>query len=129
VCWKQFKLVSPNGKECCFPVAVPWWCCGESPTGPTGATGAAAEIEEPAEAEDAPELEECSIRFDVPGKKRAALARAIGDILACEAEYLNPPTYAYRIGDLTLERDGTLPGALPVGLLSTLAEQGFQCED
>ena len=51
VCWKQFKIVSPNGQECCFPVAVPWWCC-ESPTGPTGATGAegsAAEAEAPIE--------------------------------------------------------------------------------
>jgi hypothetical protein len=27
VCWKKFKIVSPNGKEVCFPVAVPWWCC------------------------------------------------------------------------------------------------------
>ena len=51
MCWKQFKIVSPNGRECCFPVAVPWWCCGDSPTGPTGPTGAAApiEIEAPAE--------------------------------------------------------------------------------
>ena len=80
-----------------------------------------------AEAEEAPEAP--GIRFDVPGKKRGALARAIADFSGDEAEYLNPPSYAYRIGDLTLERDGTLTGALPVGLLSTLAEQGFQCED
>ena len=46
--WQQFRIVSPNGRECCFPVAVPWWCCNESPTGSTGVTGAAAQVEEPA---------------------------------------------------------------------------------
>ena len=49
MCWKQFKLVSPNGKECCFPVAVPWWCCNDSATGSTGATGSAETIQAPVE--------------------------------------------------------------------------------
>jgi len=49
VCWKKFKIVSPDGRECCFPVAVPWWCCGESPTGPTGTAAGLAEAEEAAE--------------------------------------------------------------------------------
>jgi hypothetical protein len=43
VCWKKFKIVSPNGAEQCFPVAVPWWCCDSTgttgPAGPTGPTG------------------------------------------------------------------------------------------
>jgi len=30
-------------------VAVPWWCCGESPTGATGAIESAAEAEPPTE--------------------------------------------------------------------------------
>jgi len=49
--WKQFKIVSPNGQECCFPVAVPWWCCGDAdgPTGSTGAAAGSAEIEPPVE--------------------------------------------------------------------------------
>ena len=76
--------------------------------------------------EDAPEADEpAAIRFDVPGKKRGALARAIADITGDAAEYLNPPSYAYRIGTLGLERDGSLIGELPSGLLETLAEQGF----
>ena len=88
---------------------------------------AAEEDEEPSEAEEAPEATEepAIIRFDVPGKKRGALARAIGEALGCEAEYLNPPSYAYQIGTLGLERDGSLIGELPSGLLETLAEQGF----
>jgi len=85
----------------------------------TAPAPAAEETEEPAE-DEAP-----IIRFDVPGKKRGALARAIGEALGCEAEYLNPPSYAYQIGTLGLERDGSLIGELPSGLLETLAEQGF----
>ena len=46
-----------------------------------------------AEAEEAPEAP--GIRFDVPGKKRGTLARAIADFTGDEAEYLNPPSYAY----------------------------------
>ena len=80
----------------------------------------------PDEAEDASEADEpAAIRFDVPGKKRGALARAIADITGDAAEYLNPPSYAYRIGTLGLERDGSLIGELPSGLLEALAEQGF----
>ena len=76
--------------------------------------------------EDAPEADEpAAIRFDVPGKKRGALARAIADITGDAAEYLNPPSYAYQIGTLGLERDGSLIGELPSGLLEALAEQGF----
>jgi len=51
VCWKRFRIVAPDGRECCFPVAVPWWCCGDDDgaTGPTGATGSAEAIEAPVE--------------------------------------------------------------------------------
>jgi hypothetical protein len=76
----------------------------------------------PAE-EAAPEVP--SIRFDVPGKKRGALARAIGEALSTEPVYLNPPSYAYQVGPVTLERDGSLTGELPFGLLTALAGQGF----
>ena len=52
VCWKKFKIVSPNGREQCFPVAVPWWMCDA--TGTSGVTGSAeqadAELRETAQA-------------------------------------------------------------------------------
>jgi len=80
----------------------------------------------PAEDEDAPEADElAAIRFDVPGKKRGALARAIGDALSTDPLYLNPPSYSYQIGPVTLGRNGELTGELPSGLLTALAEQGF----
>jgi len=61
----------------------------------------------------------------VPGKKRAALARTIGDFFCSEPEYLNPPSYAYRIESLILDRDGCLHGEPPLSLLTTLEERGF----
>jgi len=75
---------------------------------------------EPAEAAD-----EIGLRFDVPGKKRGKLAQAIGEALACEVVYLGPGSYAYQIGALTLDREGSLTGELPFGLLAALAERGF----
>lgn len=30
-CVRNFRIVSPDGRECSFPVAMPWWACG--PTG------------------------------------------------------------------------------------------------
>ena len=75
--------------------------------------------------DEVPAPEEFAQRFNVPGKKRGALARAIGEILACEAKFLNPPSYAYQIGTLTLDREGILHGKLPFGLLTALAKRGF----
>ena len=65
------------------------------------------------------------IRDAVPGKKRGALARAIGEALSTEPLYLNPPSYSYQIGPVTLGRNGELTGELPSGLLEVLTEQGF----
>jgi len=82
--------------------------------------------DEAPEAEEAPEADEpAAIRFDVPGKKRGALARAIGEALETEPVYLNPPTYSYQIGPVTLGRNGELTGEYDESLLTALAEQGF----
>jgi len=73
------------------------------------------------------EAPDFTLRFDVPGKKRGALAKAIGEILATEVEYLNPPSYAYRIGELTLDREGVLHAESSMELLLPhLAERGFE---
>ena len=47
-CVRQFRIISPEGRECTFPVRVPWWCCG-----PTGATGTAESTSEDASAAQA----------------------------------------------------------------------------
>jgi hypothetical protein len=59
---------------------------------------------------------------------RKALAKAAAEILGTQAKYQGVATMAYQIGELTLRRDGTLEGELPFGLLTALAEQGFEPE-
>jgi len=77
--------------------------------------------------DETPEPEDFTLCFDVPGKKRGALAKAIGEALCCEVEYLNPPSYAYRIGALTLDREGVLHAESSMELLLPhLAERGFE---
>ena len=41
---------------------------------------------------------------------RKALARAIAEELHTEARYLRTPTYAYEVGDFTVDRDGNIIG-------------------
>jgi hypothetical protein len=94
-------------------------------------TAEPAPIAEPtAEHSEATELtagaEDFTIRFDVPCKKRGKLAQAIGEAIAREVEYLNPPSYAYQIGAMTLDREGILHGPTDMEiLLPQLAERGF----
>lgn len=38
-CVRNFRIISPDGRECSFPVAMPWWACG--PTGGVAPTSAA----------------------------------------------------------------------------------------
>ncbi|MDR0531076.1 MAG: hypothetical protein LBG83_03300 [Oscillospiraceae bacterium] len=59
---------------------------------------------------------------------RKALAKAAAEILGTQAKYQGVATMAYQIGELTLRRDGTLEGELPFGLLTALAERGFEPE-
>ena len=48
------------------------------------------------------------VRFDVTGSERKDLVQAISEITNTEAEYLRAPTFAYQIGEITVDRDGTL---------------------
>lgn len=41
---------------------------------------------------------------------RKAMARGLAEHLGCDCEYLRTPTYAYRIGGLQVERDGSITG-------------------
>lgn len=49
-------------------------------------------------------------KYHLSGKRRKELAVKAGEILGEEPEYLNAPTYAYRAGGFTIDRDGTLSG-------------------
>ncbi len=77
-------------------------------------------------AEDDPEPETMTIQYDVPGSARKALANAIGEAIGAYPEYQAAPSFAYIIGDYTLDRQGTLSGPQNDQLLRCLAGDGYE---
>ena len=67
-------------------------------------------------------------KFGVTGQERKALVTAISEILGTEAIYLKTPTYAYAIGNISIDKNGTGTGEFSSDLLEELAERGFQAE-
>ena len=66
------------------------------------------------------------IHYDVPGSARKALASAIGEIIGAYPSYQAAPTFAYIIGDYTLDRQGILTGPRNDYLFGILAQDGYQ---
>ena len=66
------------------------------------------------------------IRFDVAGSARKALAGAIGEHTSAYPAYQAAPSFAYLIGDYTLDRNGTLAGPKNNYLIRALTEDGYQ---
>ena len=75
-----------------------------------------------------------SINFHVTGKERKALVEALSEITFSEAAYAGAPTFAYRVGDYTVDKNGVIfyPPALAqeaVALVvEKLKERGFTPE-
>lgn len=75
-----------------------------------------------------------NIKFELKPKQRPKLAEEIGTALHTVPCYQKAPSLAYKIGDCTLERDGTLriPDSVDRGtvnsLLEHLKEKGFTGE-
>ena len=75
-----------------------------------------------------------SINFHVTGKERKALVKALSEIAFSEAAYAGAPTFAYRVGDYTVDKNGVIfyPPALAqkaVALVvEKLKERGFTPE-
>jgi len=70
--------------------------------------------------------ETMEVRFDVTGSARKALAAAIGEYTGAYPSYQAAPSFAYLIGDYTLDRTGTLAGPKNDYLIRALAEDGYQ---
>lgn len=71
------------------------------------------------------------MKMNYKGRQRKELAAAIAVITGENAVYMKAPTYAYRIGIFTIERDGNLicgDEAALAELLHGLAEEGFTAE-
>ena len=60
---------------------------------------------------------------------RKALVKAIADELHTEARYLRAPTYAYEVGDFTVDRDGNIIGENFTPLMGFLLRNGYITED
>lgn len=72
--------------------------------------------------------------YNVTGAERKALVKAIADHLEEKAQYLGVPSCAYRIGDFTVTKDGTLEfddrtdSEIVEGLYEAIAAAGFTFE-
>ena len=87
-------------------------------------TEAASEDDPGEEEEPIPETKE--IHYDVPGSARKALASAIGEIIGAYPSYQAAPSFAYIIGEYTLDRNGVLTGPRNSQLMLTLDQDGYR---
>ena len=51
---------------------------------------------------------ESKITYELKGKRRKELVQAMAELLGKEATYKGVPTFAYEIGDLVVDRDGSV---------------------
>ena len=63
--------------------------------------------------------------YNVTGVRRKELVAAIGEFTGAEPEYKAAPSFAYEIGEYTVDKDGTLTGPENPALIESLKEQGF----
>ena len=71
-------------------------------------------------------VESMEVRFDVSGSARKALAGVIGEHTGAYPAYQAAPSFAYLIGEYTLDRNGTLAGPKNDYLIQALTEDGYQ---
>ena len=76
------------------------------------------------------------VRFNVTGARRKELVKKVSEALGgWEIKYLGAPTFAYRVGDFVIDRNGTLvfddrtDTKLVENVLEALAQAGFECEE
>lgn len=74
------------------------------------------------------------IKFNVTGPRRKEMVKAVSELADWPASYSGAPTFAYEIGDFTVDKEGTLlfsdrtDSELVEKLLDGLAERGYNFE-
>lgn len=68
------------------------------------------------------------IAYHVTGERRKELAKTISKITGIMMTYQNAPTFAFAIGNYTVDKSGTLRGENNSALVGALMEQGFIAE-
>ncbi len=67
------------------------------------------------------------INYNLKGNARKELVKAISEITGIPSKYKGAPTFAYEIGEVIVDKNGTIQGANQQ-LKNQLAEQGFVAE-
>jgi hypothetical protein len=73
------------------------------------------------------------IKFNVNGERRKVLVQALGEVLEAKPKYLGPPSFSYQVGDLLIDKQGTvLFGEDAVHecvdrILERMRARGFEC--
>ena len=75
------------------------------------------------EEESKPEYIEAA--YNVTGVRRKQLVVAVSEFTNIEPEYKAAPSFAYEIGEYTVDKEGTLTGPENPALIESLKEQGF----
>ena len=74
------------------------------------------------------------IKFNTTGPDRKRMVNTIAEALEAKPTYLGAPSMAYRIGDYTVDRNGTLifddqnDSEEVERVLETLLDAGFECD-
>lgn len=68
------------------------------------------------------------LAYHVTGERRKDLVKAISQITGVLATYQNAPTFAFVIGNYTVDKAGTLTGEDNAALVESLEEPGFVAE-
>lgn len=78
-------------------------------------------------AAEEPEIEEPITRlaFNVTGDQRKELVKSIGEYYGIAPVYQNAPTFAYRIGEIEVDKTGTVCGPIDRALIAWLANEGY----
>lgn len=67
-------------------------------------------------------------KFNVTGEERKKLVGIISEVLNQPIKYLGMPSAAYEVGEIHVDRQGTLTGKVDAELLEQLEKQGFIAE-
>ena len=86
------------------------------------------EAAESAEQEEAPQEYSMALHYHVTGEQRKALVAAVSAYTGTPAVYQNAPTFAYVIGEYSVDKEGTLTGPANEALITALQAKGFIVE-
>ena len=74
------------------------------------------------------EPETMEAAFNVTGERRKVLVEAVKAFIDAPAVYQNAPSFAYVIGDYTVNKTGTISGPVNEALMAALNAKGFIAE-